>query len=45
MNSATPLKAIIFDLDDTLLDRTATFEKYIPCFARRYAQDLAPCDL
>jgi len=45
MNSATPLKAIIFDLDDTLLDRTATFEKYIPCFARRYAQDLAPCEL
>ena len=33
-------KAILFDLDDTLLDRARTFERYVPRFAARYHDSL-----
>src|SRR5437868_3217470 len=39
------VRAVIFDLDDTLLDRLATFEKYVPLFAQRFREHLEPCDL
>ena len=37
-------KAILFDLDDTLLDRARTFERYFDKFAARYAEQLGPCE-
>jgi putative hydrolase of the HAD superfamily len=39
-----PPKAILFDLDDTLLDRARTFEKYFDAFASRYGERMNACD-
>src|SRR4051812_41492656 len=39
------VKAIIFDLDDTLLDRAATFVKYVPRFAERFKEELGECGI
>jgi putative hydrolase of the HAD superfamily len=37
-------KAVLFDLDDTLLDRARTFERYFDKFAARYADRMTACD-
>lgn len=39
-NSHTNIKAIIFDLDNTLLDRTSTFLAFAHSFAARYFEHL-----
>jgi len=41
---SSPPKAVLFDLDDTLLDRAPTFEQYIASFRQRYANNLDACD-
>jgi putative hydrolase of the HAD superfamily len=36
-------RAVLFDLDDTLLDRARTFERYFDAFAARYGDRLGAC--
>ena len=38
------LRAVLFDLDDTLTLRTATLAQYVPCFVRDFAEQLRVVD-
>src|SRR5262245_12611521 len=39
------LRAVLFDLDDTLTDRAATLRAYVPCFVRDFGAHLRSIDL
>jgi putative hydrolase of the HAD superfamily len=38
------LRAVLFDLDDTLAERAATLAEYVPCFVRDFAAQLQTSD-
>ncbi|HEY1686265.1 MAG TPA: HAD family hydrolase [Tepidisphaeraceae bacterium] len=39
-----PIKAVLFDLDDTLNDRGLSWGAFVPRLRQQYAQQLAPCE-
>jgi putative hydrolase of the HAD superfamily len=39
------LRAVLFDLDDTLTERVATLRAYVPCFVRDFGTQLRSTDL